>query len=72
MVTQKEKRTFPAISPQSIMLANQARSEQQKDGYVTVVCPKCLRHPEIMMTSKGERTVITCPCGYVKNIEINL
>lgn len=71
MVTQMEKRTFPTISPQSIKLANQARLEQQKNGYVTVVCPKCQEHPEIRMTPKGERTIISCPCGYVKNIEIN-
>lgn len=41
MVTQIKKKTFPTISPQSIMLAKQARLEQQKNGYVTVVCPKC-------------------------------
>ncbi len=53
------------------MLAKQARMEKQKNGYVTVVCPKCHEHPEIVMTSKGERTIVSCPCGYVKNIEIN-
>lgn len=53
------------------MLANQTRLEQKRDGYVTVVCPKCQQHPKIMMTSRGERTIITCPCGYVLNIEID-
>lgn len=72
MVAQTEKKIFPTISPQSIMIANQARLEQQMNGYVTVVCPKCQRHPEIKMTSKGERTIISCPCGYIKNVEINL
>lgn len=71
MVTQIKKKTFPTISPQSIMLAKQARLEQQKNGYVTVVCPKCKKHPEITMTSKGERTIVSCYCGYIKNIEIN-
>ena len=66
-----EKKTFPVISRQSIMLAKQARLEKQKNGYVSVVCPKCQEHPEITMTSKGERTIVSCPCGYVKNIEIN-
>lgn len=66
----KEK-TFLTISPQSIMLAKHARLEQQKKGYVTVVCPKCQKHPEITMTSKGERTIVSCYCGYIKNIEIN-
>ena len=72
MDTQMEKKTLQIISPQSIMLAKQARLEQQKNGYVTVICPKCQEHPEILMTSRGERTIITCPCGYVKNVEINL
>lgn len=71
MVTQMEKRTFPTTSPQSIMLAKQARLEQQKNGHVTVICPKYQGHPEITMTSKGERTIVSCPCGYIKNIEIN-
>lgn len=61
----------PAISRQSLALAKQARLEQQKDGYVTVVCPKCQGHPEIITTSKGERTIVSCSCGYVRNIEIN-
>ena len=71
MVTQTEKRTLPTISRQSIMLAKQARLEQLKNGYVSVKCPRCNGTPEITMTSNGERTIISCPCGYVKNIEIN-
>jgi phage FluMu protein Com len=60
------------ISPQSIALANQVRLEQLKNGYVSVKCPKCHEHLEIRTTPKGERTIISCPCGYVRNIEINL
>lgn len=71
MDTQMEKKTYHTISLQSITLTKQARLEQQKSGHVTVICPKCKRHPEITMTSRGERTIISCPCGYVKNIEIN-
>lgn len=56
---------------QSSMLAHQARLEQLKNGYVTTICPKCHEHPEITMTSKGERTIIRCPCGYIKSGEIN-
>ena len=66
-----DKKSFSTISEHSILLAKQARLEKQKNGYVTVICPKCHEHPKIMMTSKGERTIISCPCGYVKNIEIN-
>ena len=71
MDTQTTKGTFSAISLQSIMLAKQARMEYLKTGRITVECPKCHKHPEITMTSKGERTIISCPCGYVLNIEIN-
>jgi hypothetical protein len=71
MATHMEKKTSPMVSSQSIMLAKQARLEQQKTGRVTTICPRCHEHPEIMMTSKGERTIVSCPCGYVKNIEIN-
>ena len=72
MDTQVEKKIFHTISHQSIMLAKQARLEHQKNGYVSVKCPKCNNTPEITMTSKGERTIVSCPCGYIKNIEINL
>lgn len=68
---QTNKKTSHTISQQSIMLANQARVEQQKNGYVSVSCPKCQEHPKITMTSRGERTIISCKCGYIKNIEIN-
>lgn len=71
MTLKDKSNTLQTFSPQSIMLANQARLEQLKNGYVSVKCPKCHEHPEITMTSKGERTIISCPCGYVRNIEIN-
>lgn len=71
MAIQTEKKTFPIISHQSITLAKQARLEYLKTGVISVTCPKCHQHPEIKTTSRGERTTITCPCGYIKNIEIN-
>ena len=71
MDTQNEKRTLPTISQESIMLANQARLEQQRDGYVSVKCPKCNGTPKITTTPGGERTTISCPCGYIINGEIN-
>ena len=50
MDPQTEKRTPPAISRQSIMLAKQAGLEQQKNGYGNVRCPRCNGTPEITMT----------------------
>lgn len=69
---QMEKEAFPTISHQSIMLANQAWMEQLKNGYVSVKCPKCHEHPEIMTTPRGERTNIRCKCGYFLDGWINL
>lgn len=66
MDTQKEKKTFPTASRESSMLAHQARLEQLKNGYVTTICPKCHEHPEITMTSKGERTFIRCLVDILK------
>ena len=37
----------------------------------TVICPKCNQSPVIKYTPNRERTLITCPCGYVHEIEIN-
>lgn len=59
------------LSPQSIMLAKQARTEQMENGCVTTVCPKCGTHPEITTTPNGERTTVSCECGYVYDGEIN-
>ena len=60
---------FP--TEESIELANQARLEQYTYGKVSVICPKCQEHPEIYTTPGGERTTITCKCGYIRNGEIN-
>ena len=71
MVTQMEKKRSHEISPQSIMLAKQAMKEMNQQQMITVKCPRCGKSPEITMTSKGERTIISCPCKYVYNLEIN-
>ena len=71
MGTQMEKKAFPTISQESIMLAKQARLEKMKIGCVKVTCPKCQEHPRIFTTSKGERTIIECKCRYIQNAEIN-
>ena len=72
MDTQVRKETSYGISPQSIMLANQARLEQVRYGHISVRCPKCNSTPEIITTPHGERTTIRCKCGYIMNEEINL
>lgn len=52
-------------------LAKQAMLEFDRDGFISVVCPKCHKNPEITMTSHGERTTVKCPCGYILYVDIN-
>ena len=66
-----EEKATHTLSSQGLMLAKQARLEQQKTGHITVKCPKCKGTPEIITTPRGERTIATCPCGFIKNAEIN-
>lgn len=55
-----------------IMLAKRARIEIIQTGHTNIRCPKCDTPPEITMTPRGERTIVSCDCGYVHNVEINL
>lgn len=71
MVNQTEQEMYFEITEESIELANQARLEQYTYGKVSVIYPKCQEHPEIYTTPEGERTTITCKCGYIRNGEIN-
>lgn len=69
MDTKVTKRTYPPISEESLMLANQARREFTETGAVTTTCPKCGTHPLTRMV--GNRTIVSCECGYVLSMEIN-
>ena len=71
MNIQMERKIFLEISPQSTILTKQAMLEQQATGKVDVKCPKCNGTLKITTTSKGERTMISCPCGYIRSGEIN-
>ena len=53
------------------MLAKKAKKEIRQMGFTNVKCPKCGGSPEITTTSKGERTIVSCDCGFVHNVEIN-
>lgn len=72
MDIQEQKRTSSVTLPQSVMLAKQAKREMKKNGKVTVLCPKCKSHPSVTTTSRGERTIVMCDCGYICDAEINL
>ena len=53
------------------MLAKQARRELRMTGKTSVRCPKCGGAPEMSMTAGGERTIFSCSCGYVHDVDIN-
>lgn len=60
------------ISNSPVMLAKIAKKEIRTAGFTNIRCPKCGEMPEITMTSRGERTIVSCDCGYVHDVEINL
>lgn len=66
-----EKKTSHTVSPQSNMLAKKAKKEIRLTGMTTVLCPMCGEAPQVTTTSKGERTIVSCKCGYVYDAEIN-
>lgn len=72
MDTQMERKTLHTVSPQSHMLAKKARRELLEVGTTTVLCPRCEEYPEIITTLRGERTIVSCGCGFVYDVEMNL
>lgn len=54
-----------------MMLAKKARKELMQNKSTSVRCPLCGAVPEITTTPGGERTNLSCPCGYIHNGEIN-
>lgn len=67
---QMDSKILREISPQSSMLARQAKRELEELEYVTTVCPKCHEKLEITTTSRGERTIVSCKCRYILDAEI--
>lgn len=72
MDIQTLKRTSPSELRLSVTLAGQARLEKARHGQITTVCPNCKRKPSITTTAKGERTIVSCDCGFIYSEEINL
>ena len=67
IMNEKSQRTSSSPS----MLAKRAKKEIRQAGFTNIKCPKCGGSPEIMTTSRGERTIVSCDCGYVHDVEIN-
>lgn len=68
---QMEKNILPDLSDQSITLMQEARTQLYTTGKTDVMCPKCRTHPKTWESQNGERTFISCECGYVRGCEIN-
>ena len=66
----RDKLTFVPIDPKAREIVKQARLEQEKNGCVTVVCPKCHKQPVVTTTPGGERRYVNCECGYLHDGEI--
>lgn len=52
-----------------IRLAAKAIGELSATGTTNVVCPECAKKPKIVSSEYG-RIIVRCPCGYVKNMQI--
>ena len=53
-------------------LIQQVRADYISMGKTDCVCPMCGDHPVMYNTSHGARTIITCRCRYITDVEINL
>lgn len=69
--TQEQRKSQYKVTPESNLLAKEARWEIEQTGMTKIQCPFCHTAPEIVETSKGERTTTSCECGYLCDIEIN-
>ena len=61
----RDKLIHVPIDPKARELVNQAKREYDRNGYVTVLCPKCHKPPVVTITPGGERRYVKCECGYL-------
>lgn len=66
-----EKASEP-IPPEGHALARKAKRELRLTGMTTVICPRCGTKPVVTETERGERTIVSCKCGWIFDGEINL
>ena len=58
------------LTPELNLLAKQAREQLETTGKTTIVCPVCNKEPVLTTTPKGERSIVSCPCGRTYDCEI--
>ena len=54
------------------MLAKKAKREIMENGTTSIKCPKCDKYPTLSYTPRKERTILSCECRYVHDVDINL
>ena len=72
MSTVQPNETSQADKRNPHMLAKRAKKEIRTCGKTAIICPKCGTAPEISTTERYERTIVSCQCGYLYDVEINL
>ncbi len=71
MATERMSAALHEKSQPPYLLAKKARTEIRSLGSTAIRCPKCGSSPEITTTPRGERTIVSCKCGYLHYVDIN-
>ena len=66
------KKASESIPMEAHALARKAKREIRSTGTTTVICPRCGTKPAVTETERGERTIVSCECGWIFDGEINL
>lgn len=63
-IQNQKKEIYQVPSPQSVMLARQALIEWERNGTVSVICPKCQKHPEVTTIVNYPPLIEVGACNY--------
>lgn len=62
-----------ALTKESYLLAQKAKTEMLTGKKVNVSCPKCQSHPTVKIWgSNSERITVRCDCGYIACTEFGI
>ena len=71
MATEGMNEELSATTSNPNTLAKLAKKQIRQTGETDVRCPKCGTKPILMVTPHGERTIVTCDCGFIADVDIN-
>lgn len=73
MEEQVLKNTLSDEAQLSNMLTQEAAEEMLETGKVTVICPKCQKHPQVVIQGKYQnRILVRCKCGFLRMAEYGI